>query len=159
MWWLSDSGRPQIYRKQTSTPVMGYGDDSRVYTADVHWLRWIGWSDRPHFCVAYEMFSLSVGCWNRILFWSWRVGCERIPQRNCSRPVWVKMTAATNHSLSLFLSSSSSCSHDVRNVEHSLLLPLGRGFYDWNLTPFLCPISNRAVTHIKDSQRRITARP
>lgn len=49
--------------------------------------------------------------------------------------------------------------HDVRNVEHSLLLPLGRGFYDWNLTPFLCPISNRAVTHIKDSQRRITERP
>lgn len=35
MWWLSDSGRPQIYHKQTSTPVMGYGDDSRVYTADV----------------------------------------------------------------------------------------------------------------------------
>lgn len=29
------SGRPQIYRKQTSSPVMGYGGDSRVYTADV----------------------------------------------------------------------------------------------------------------------------
>lgn len=154
MWWLSDSGRPQIYRKQTSTPVMGYGDDSRClhcWCALIEMNRLVGFLRRI-WDVFFERRVLKQDIILDLESWMWTHSTKKL-QQAC-----VSENDCSYKSFPLFLSSSS-CSHDVRNVEHSLLLPSGRGFYDWNLTPFLCPISNRAVTHIKDSQRRITARP
>lgn len=50
-------------------------------------------------------------------------------------------------------------SHDVRTIILQRHLPSGIRFYDCNLTPFLCPISDRAVTHFKGRRHQITVRP
>ena len=50
-------------------------------------------------------------------------------------------------------------SHDVRTIILQRHPPSGIRFYDCNLTPFLCPISDRAVTHFKGRRHQITVHP
>ncbi|CAG07381.1 unnamed protein product [Tetraodon nigroviridis] len=49
--------------------------------------------------------------------------------------------------------------HDVSASALRLRPPSRMRVYDRNTTPFLCPMSHRAVTHFKGRRHQITARP
>lgn len=71
-----------------------------------------------------------------------------------------KKTPSTHLSILPLLSKEGLFSPpDVRTIILQRRLPSGIRFYDCNLTPFLCPISDRAVTHFKGRRHQITVRP